>query len=302
MIYHVLHTTTYSYSEPVSLCHNLAHLMPRACPRQATRQSQLLIDPLPAVTAERLDFFGNPMTFFTIQEPHRRLTVTAMHQMQVLPSAVPDPVQTPPWGAVRELLANDRTPEGLDACQFVFDSPYVTADADLADYAAPSFGADRPVLDAVLDLTQRIHEDFRYDPDATSVTTPLSEVLAARRGVCQDFAHLQIGCLRALGLPARYVSGYLLTAPPPGQERLVGADASHAWLSVYCPGIGWVDVDPTNNVVPSDQHVVLAWGRDYDDVSPIKGVILGGGQHAVAVSVDVVPADVGLDRDLEPLG
>jgi transglutaminase-like putative cysteine protease len=291
MIYRVLHTTTYTYREPVSLCHNVAHLTPRACPRQTTRQSQLLIDPPPAVTAERLDFFGNPMTFFTIQEPHRRLTVTAMHQTEVLPSVTLDPLQTPPWEVVRERLENDRTPEGWDACQFVFDSPFVTPSADLADYAAPSFCADRPLLDAVLDLTKRIHADFRYDPAATSVTTPLSEVLAARHGVCQDFAHLQIGCLRALGLPARYVSGYLLTAPPPGQGRLVGADASHAWLSVYCPGVGWVDVDPTNNVVPSDQHVVLAWGRDYDDVSPIKGIILGGGQHVVAVSVDVVPAD-----------
>jgi transglutaminase-like putative cysteine protease len=291
MIYHVLHTTTYTYTEAVSLCHNVARLIPRVCPRQTTHQSQLLIDPLPAVSAERLDFFGNPMTFFTIQEPHRRLTVTAMHQTQVLPPTVPDRVQTPPWGAVREWLANERAPERLDACQFLFSSPYVTVDADLADYAAPSFAGDRPLLDAVLDLTTRIHDDFRYDQAATSVTTPLSEVLAARRGVCQDFAHLQIGCLRALGVPARYVSGYLLTVPPPGQQRLRGADASHAWLSVFCPGIGWIDVDPTNNVLPSDQHVVLAWGRDYDDVSPIKGVILGGGQHAVAVSVDVVPAE-----------
>jgi transglutaminase-like putative cysteine protease len=295
MIYHVLHTTTYTYSEPVSLCHNIAHLTPRVCPRQTTHQSQLLINPLPAVTAERLDFFGNPTTFFTIQEPHRRLTVTTTHQTEVLPTAALDPLRTPPWEAVGALLAKDRTPAGLDASQFVFDSVYITASADLSDYAAPSFQPDRPLLDAVLDLTKRIHDDFRYDPAATNVTTPLSEVLAARHGVCQDFAHLQIGCLRALGLPARYVSGYLLTAPPPGQERLAGADASHAWLSVYCPGLGWVDVDPTNNVMPSDRHVVLAWGRDYDDVSPIKGVILGGGQHAVAVSVDVVPAEI--ERD-----
>src|SRR5262249_39023174 len=155
----------------------------------------------------------------TIQEPHRRLTVTAMHQTQVLPAAALDPAQTPPWETLPDLLKGDHSPEGLDVRQFAFDSPYVTADAALADYATGSFQANRPLLDAVLDLTKRIHEDFRYDPTATNVTTPLSEVLAARRGVCQDFAHFQIGCLRALGLPARYVSGYLLTAPPPGRER-----------------------------------------------------------------------------------
>jgi transglutaminase-like putative cysteine protease len=241
------------------------------------------------VSTERTDFFGNPVTFFTIQEPHHELTVTAHHMVSVSPFALPEPAQTPAWEEVRQVLSSDRGPRSLDVYQFVFDSPYVTTDPELADYAAASFAAGRPLLEAVLDLTRRIHTDFRYDTKATTVATPLSEVFSARRGVCQDFAHLQIGCLRSLGLAARYISGYLLTTPPPGQQRLVGADASHAWLSVYCPGFGWIDVDPTNNQVPSDQHILLAWGRDYDDVSPIKGVILGGGQHTVSVAVDVVP-------------
>jgi transglutaminase-like putative cysteine protease len=289
MIYRVMHTTTYVYSEPVSLCHNLAHLTPRDGPRQVCQHTQLVIQPQPGVSTERSDFFGNPVTFFTIQEPHQELAVTAYHVIAVSPFILPDPAQTPAWEEVRQVLSNERGPRSLEVYQFVFDSPYVTTDPDLADYAATSFPPGRPLLEAVLDLTRRIHGDFRYDTKATTVATPLSEVLAARRGVCQDFAHLQIGCLRSLGLAARYISGYLLTTPPPGQQRLVGADASHAWLSVYCPGFGWIDVDPTNNQIPSDQHILLAWGRDYDDVSPIKGVILGGGQHTVSVAVDVVP-------------
>jgi transglutaminase-like putative cysteine protease len=175
--------------------------------------------------------------------------------------------------------------------QFVFDSPHVAAGGELAEYARESFMPRRPWLAAALDLLARIHRDFLYDPTATNVTTPLASVMAMRRGVCQDFAHLQIGCLRSLGLPARYVSGYLLTTPPPGQPRLAGADASHAWLAAWCPEFGWVDFDPTNNVVPSLAHVTVAWGRDYSDVCPIKGVFVGGGQHSVAVSVNVEPVE-----------
>jgi transglutaminase-like putative cysteine protease len=243
------------------------------------------------VFCSRLDYFGNPASFFTVQEPHRQLTITAVHVIEVIPPAVPDPTATPPWETVRDLLARDRGPAAVEACQFVFDSPYVHASPELTAYAAVSFDPGRPLLQAVLDLTGRIHTEFRYDPRATTLATPLQEVFANRRGVCQDFAHLQIACLRSQGLAARYISGYLCTMAPPGRERLVGADASHAWLSVYCPGHGWIDIDPTNNVIPSDKHVLLAWGRDYDDVSPIKGVILGGGQHTVKVAVDVVPLE-----------
>ena len=293
MIYSVTHTTTYVYSQPVSLCHNLVHLTPRTTYRQTCIVTSLEVAPRPAVESAHVDFFGNTAHFLTIQEPHKCLTLTARHMVEVAPFLPPPPGETPPWEAVRARLARPADAHTLEASEFVFNSGSVHAAGPLADYAAPSFPAGRPLLDAVLDLTRRIHADFRYDPTATTVTTPLADVLASRRGVCQDFAHLQIGCLRSLGLAARYVSGYLLTQPPPGQPRLVGADASHAWPSVWCPGPGWIDVDPTNNQAPSDKHITLAWGRDYDDVSPIKGVILGGGAHDVAVAVDVVPADAG---------
>ena len=234
------------------------------------------------------------MIFFTVQEPHRQLIVRAEHTTEIEPYWGPDPAQTPAWEDVRDQLALARDAEALDAYQYVFDSPYVRVSADLAAYAAPSFWPRRPILEAALDLTARIHSEFRYDPKATTLSTTLAEVLAGRHGVCQDFAHLEIGCLRSLGLAARYVSGYLLTQPPEGTERLIGADASHAWLSSWCPGFGWIDVDPTNNLIPSAEHILLGWGRDYDDVSPIKGVILGGGEHQVRVSVDVVRTEVQL--------
>jgi transglutaminase-like putative cysteine protease len=281
----------YSYSRLVSLCHNLAHLTPRTYLRQQCSQRELQITPSPTITNDLIDYFGNPATFFTVQEPHKKLTVQAVGFAEVLPYTAPDPASTPAWETVRDFLETDRTAESLDAYQYVFDSAYITRSAELAAYAAPSFPAGRPALAAVLDLTHRIHVDFKYDPTATTLTTPVHEVLQIRRGVCQDFAHLQIGCLRSLGLPARYVSGYLLTHPPPGGQRLQGADASHAWVSVYYPGFGWIDADPTNDQVPSDQHIVLAWGRDYDDVSPIKGVNLGGGRHTVSVGVDVMPVE-----------
>jgi transglutaminase-like putative cysteine protease len=186
-------------------------------------------------------------------------------------------------------LPHDRTPASLDAYQFVFESPRIRPSAEFAKYAAPSFQPGRPFVEALLDLTARIYKEFKFDSKATSVRTPAEEVLKKRRGVCQDFAHLQIACLRSLNLPARYVSGYLRTYPPPGRPRLIGADASHAWVSAYCPGLGWMDVDPTNNVVPSYNHIMLAWGRDYGDVSPLRGVIVGGRDHTLKVAVDVEP-------------
>lgn len=291
MIYRVTHNNTYSYSEPVTLCHNVLHLSARDTPVQCCRHNQLLIQPVPSVSSSRTDYFGNPVTFFAVQEPHQKLELTAVNLTEINPQDSPDPKTTPPWEQVRDLLAGPNSPESRDACQFLFDSLYVKRHAELAEYAQPSFSPGRPFLEAVLDLTARLHADFQYDKTATTASTPVLEVLHHRHGVCQDFAHLEIGCLRTLGLAARYVSGYLVTTPPPGKPRLVGADASHAWLSVFCPGFGWIDVDPTNNVVPSGQHIVLAWGRDYDDVSPIKGVILGGGKQEVLVAVDVAPVD-----------
>jgi len=291
MNYRITHTTTYDYSSTVTLCHNLAHLTPRDGPRQRCQETTVSVTPLPAVEDAHIDYYGNPVIFFTVQEPHQRLVVRAEHTTEVEPYWTPDALLTPAWEDVREHLKVDRDAEFLDAYQYVFDSPYIRVSSELAAYGAPSFPPRRPILEGVLDLTARINADFLYDPKATTLSTTLAEVLQGRRGVCQDFAHLEIGCLRSLGLAARYVSGYLLTRPLEGKERLVGADASHAWLAVWCPGLGWVDIDPTNNVIPTEEHITLGWGRDYDDVSPIKGVILGGGSHRVLVSVDVVRSE-----------
>ena len=289
--YRITHTTTYNYSEPVSLCQNIAHLTPRLCPQQHSERSVLSITPDTAVIEERVDYFGNPVSYFTLQEPHRELTVVVTHRVSVHPGPLPVASSTPSWEEVRDHLPKDRSPILLDAYQYVFDSRYAAADTRYAEYAARSFTPGRVIFDAAADLTSRIHADFVYDPRATTLATPVAEVFESRRGVCQDFAHLMLACLRSIGLAGRYVSGYLSTLPPTGQLRLVGADATHAWVSVFCGSAGWVDFDPTNNQVPADRHILLAWGRDYEDVSPLKGVILGGGQHRVRVGVDVVPEE-----------
>jgi transglutaminase-like putative cysteine protease len=193
------------------------------------------------------------------------------------------------WDQVAGLLESRHDPVTLDVRQYCFDSPYVPINAELAEYARPSFEPGRPLFDAALDLTRRIHAEFTFDSTATTVSTPVLDVLHHRRGVCQDFAHLQLACLRSLGLPARYVSGYLLTKPPPGGKKLAGADASHAWVATFLPDFGWLELDPTNGLIPSDQHVTLGWARDYDDLAPVKGVIVGGHKHSLKVSVDVQP-------------
>jgi transglutaminase-like putative cysteine protease len=300
MIYKCTHTTIYDYVEPVSLCHNLFHMTARNAAWQIRRSSELRISPPPSVMTERIDFFGNTATFATIEEPHRELSVTAINVAEIEPIAPPKAEQTPAWETVRDQLRNDRGPEVVAASQFVFDSPYVPVSESLSAYATPSFPPGRPIVEAVLDLTRRIHSEFRYDPTATTIATPIKEVLEQRHGVCQDFAHLQIGCLRSLGLAARYVSGYIVNNPPPGRPRLVGAEASHAWISFFCPGSGWIDLDPTNNQIPHDHHIVLAWGRDYHDVSPIKGVILGGGNHTVEVTVEITPIGPGESSHAPP--
>ena len=281
--YDVVHTTRYTYSESVSVSHHLARLTPRPLPHQELVQQRLLIDPVPAMTRTHLDYFGNAATLFVMDGAHRSLDVRAESRLIVKPRRLPDAGDTPPWDQARD---HDLLP--LEAIDCIFDpNGRAMADQCLA-YAVPSFPRQRPLLEAVLDLTRRIHEDFSFDPEATTVATPLDQVFRLRRGVCQDFARLAIACLRTLQIPARYVSGYLETDPPPGAPKLSGADASHAWLAVYCPGHEWIDVDPTNNLLPSTRHITLAWGRDYGDVSPIAGVILGGGSHSLAVSVDVV--------------
>jgi transglutaminase-like putative cysteine protease len=289
MRYRLRHTTTYAYTYPVSVCHNALRLTPRECHHQRCSFHELLIYPEPMFVRQTTDYFGNMVTFFALDEPHDALTMTANSTVEVTTTDSPEPGATPPWEQVRDVLRHDPKGPVLKAYQYVFDSPYVSVESEMLAYAQPSFPPGRPLFDAVYDLTQRIYTEFKYDQDVTSVETPLREVLHNRHGVCQDFAHLQIACLRSLGLAARYVSGYLVTAPPPDQAPLVGALASHAWVSVYCPGPGWIDVDPTNNLLPSDGHITVAYGRDYGDVSPIKGVFLGGGEHTLEVSVDVTP-------------
>ena len=280
--YEVVHTTEYDYSESVAVSHHLAHLSPRVLPHQRCLHHDLQIEPAPAVMTTHTDYFGNAVTFFAMQGAHKRLTVRARSRVVLQATSVPAPSDTPPWEAVA-----DRTALPLEALEFLFDSALIPASAELATYARAAFPAGRPLLDAVLELTRRIHEEFTFDREATTIATPVADVFRSRRGVCQDFARLEIACLRSLGLPARYVSGYLETVPPPGRSRPLGADASHAWLAVYCPEAGWIHVDPTNNLLPSGTHVTVAWGRDYNDVSPIHGVILGGGNHTLRVNVDV---------------
>jgi transglutaminase-like putative cysteine protease len=288
MKYQVSHVTTYRYSEPVPLGHNEAHLTPRRFERQECLDSRLAVWPAPAILRTWTDYFGNPVIFFALEEEHAKLTVTSTSVVELFESRWPAGQSTPDWETVRAALAAPADAAALAAALFRFDSPYARCHPRLAEYAGQSFTPGRPLLDAALDLTARIHGEFRYDPAATNVHTPILDVFEKRRGVCQDFAHLEIACLRSLGLAARYVSGYLSTDPPAGQERLVGADASHAWASLYCPGMGWLDLDPTNNQMPTLRHVTIAWGRDYGDVCPIKGVFIGGGHHGMSVAVDVV--------------
>jgi transglutaminase-like putative cysteine protease len=287
--YEVSHRTVYRYSIPVALSHHVLHLSPRACDNQVCHRTALAIRPTPTAHSAGHDFFGNPVAFITLQHQHKELVLHAKSVIEVCVTPVPPPAASPAWDRIYPMLATDSSEEALDAIQYAFESPQTRASDEIRAYASASFPPGRPVLAGVLDLTRRINREFSYDATATTVATPVDDVLRSRRGVCQDFAHLELACLRALRLPARYVSGYILTRPPAGKERLVGADASHAWLSVWVPGCGWVDVDPTNDLVVSVEHITLAWGREYSDISPVNGAIFGGGAHSVQVGVDVVP-------------
>ena len=289
MHYLIRHSTIYSYSDPVSLCQNEVHLTPRQTPFQICSGFQLEISPEPVIRRSWNDSFGNQVWYFSLEEPHSELSVTARSRVSVIPCEIPLSNSTPAWESVRDDLAATPNSEWRAASQFRFDSPYVQKLEEVRDYAQSSFPPGRPILDAALELTGRIFRDFEYAPTTTTVSTPTEQVMNDRCGVCQDFAHLQICAFRSLGLAARYVSGYLVTESPPGKPKLVGADASHAWLSFYCPGYGWIDLDPTNNVIPQERHISIGWGRDYSDVSPIKGVLTGGGPQLLTVSVDVAP-------------
>ncbi len=297
MRYRVRHTTTYHYREAVAVSHNLVHLVPSDSPRQRLLRHELTVSPSPAIAHERRDYYGNRTATFTVQQPHKELVVRAVSELDTLAAPTPEAASSPPWEAVRELVAGGACsrPGARCAGEFAYDSPLIQGGVGLADYARASFPPGRPLLAGALELNQRIHADFIYEAGATSVHTPVHEVFAKRRGVCQDFAHLAISCLRACGLAARYVSGYLETMPPEGRERLIGADASHAWFAIYCPDPAhthapWIDLDPTNDCLAGERHISLAVGRDFGDVSPLKGMILGGGaHHEVLVAVDVVP-------------
>ena len=290
MLYSIVHRTAYAYGSDVSHSYHLAHVRPREMARQEVLDFALRIDPEPAFFIERLDYHGNQSAFFTLAAPHRRLAITVQSRVRVRAPAVPETPKTPRWEEVRKNCASDTlTPDSAEG-EFCFNSPHIVRSSVFADYAAPSFPLGAPLLEGVIDFTGRIFRDFKFDPRATTVATPLDEVFKKRRGVCQDFAHLAIACLRSLGLPARYVSGYLETLPPPGKARLIGADASHAWCSVWCPGHGWIDADPTNNVLAGERHITVAWGRDFSDVSPVRGVVVGGGLHSLSVGIDVARA------------
>ena len=288
-MYRIVHRTTYKYKSPVSVGSHVACLTPRSLPHQQLLRSELKIMPSPVMISERLDYFGNRLHFFTLQEPHEELVVEARSEVELLNNPASAEQPSLPWEDAVRLLPQDRSLAGLDAYQFRFESQRIRMRPEFAKYALESFTPGRPMQEALIDLTARIHKDFHFDAKVTNVRTSIEEVFRKRRGVCQDFAHVQIACLRSLHLSARYVSGYLRTYPPPGKERLVGADASHAWVSAYCPGIGWIDLDPTNDVVPTTDHVTLAWGRDYGDVSPLHGMILGGGNNELSVAVDMEP-------------
>ena len=289
MKYRITHKTNYNSHESVSIGHNQAWLELRPVNWQQVDSFNLLIDPEPSVRTRRIDSFHNPVHLFSFNEGYRQLTVTATSVVTVTDIPRPEAQLSVAWEQVASGIKLHATAEDRDACEFEFASPRIFWSPDKRKYALESFLPGRNVSDSLLDLTRRIHTDFAYDSRATTVNTPVDEVFRLRRGVCQDFAHLQIAMLRSLGIPARYVSGYLRTVPKEGQPRLVGADATHAWLSAYCGNGVWLDVDPTNNTICATDHITLAWGRDYSDVPPLTGVFIGGGQHRLIVNVDVLP-------------
>lgn len=292
--YVVVHETRYEYEQPVGLSRQIVHLTPRTTAWQVLHRHALQVTPQPEILAVAEDAFGNPLTSLCIEASHDVLSVRAESWVEVTARVHPEDTATPAWDDVRARLAYQAgrrlTPADLDATRFLFESTRVRNKRELATWASTCFPPGTPLLVGVRRLMNRIHAELTFDPKATTVSTPVMEVFERRRGVCQDFAHLMLSCLRSMGIPSRYVSGYLLTRPPPGRKRLVGADASHAWVSVYCPDHGWVDADPTNNLFPSLEHVTLGWGRDYDDVIPLRGVLLGGGDHELAIEVTVAPA------------
>ncbi|MCA9120862.1 MAG: transglutaminase family protein [Planctomycetales bacterium] len=291
MRYKVSHTTTYDYDAPVAVCQNIVYLTPRSTPYQNCTYHRLTVRPTPTSPHRRTDYFGNTASLFSLSTGHRKLQITANSTVEMIERDLPAMGTPMPWEAVREILPLQRTEEGLADYQFCFPSTRVPNLPELEAYGRLSFTTGRPIIQALRDLTHRINTDFKYDATATNVNTPIAQAFSQKRGVCQDFAHVMIGCLRPLGLAARYVSGYLRTHRAADQPRLVGADASHAWVSLYCGALGWVDADPTNDLLPSAEHITVAWGRDFGDVCPVAGMFVGGGSHRLTVAVDVTPSE-----------
>lgn len=287
MIFEVSHRTLYRYSQPVMQSQHLVHMSPRASANQTTLHHSLIIEPAPASRYDCHDAFGNPVVILDVEVPHKEFV---LHARSVIERSAPgraDLHASAPWDRLDEHIYAAGKGIDLNVAEFRCASRLTPVSIELAEYAAQSFPQGRPVLEAAFDLTRRVFQDFAFDATATDVSTPISQVFKQRRGVCQDFAHLTLACLRSLRVPARYMSGYILTHPPPGQTKLQGTDASHAWISVWAPETGWIDLDPTNGLLVADEHITIAHGRDYNDVSPISGVLLGGGEHRVSVAVDV---------------
>lgn len=288
MHYRVSHTTTYEYESTVTVCQNMARLTPFSNKNQTCLKTFFNIEPAPQAIRTHMDAYGNKVTYFEISRPHQTLTITVVSEVEVKNQSQQELFSTDtPWDTVRDLIRSSKDERTIMVREYCLPSPLVPIIEGVRDYALESFTPGRPLMEATNDLMRRIFTEFKYDPSFTTISTPLQDVLAHRKGVCQDFSHLAIASLRSLGLPARYVSGYIETVPPEGEDKMQGADASHAWFSVYSPTNGWVDFDPTNNLVPDEQHISLAQGRDFADVTPLKGVIYGGGSHELDVAVDV---------------
>lgn len=289
MRFRVKHITRYKYAERVTRCYNLANVIPRNTSRQRCLSNQITLSPLSSITNKRTDYFGNKTYHFEIQTPHTELIISAQSDIEINATLHESNLDLGiSYQDALEYLRNDKQKDAFNAREFILSSPMIACNEALAEYARPSFDLNRSLKSCVRNLTTRIFEEFAYDPQFSTIATPLTEVLKHKKGVCQDFAHLQVGCLRSMGIPAKYVSGYIETLPKAGEQKLIGADATHAWLAAFCPEEGWVEFDPTNDTLAGSQHIVTALGRDYYDVTPVRGVIFGGGESPIlSVSVDV---------------
>jgi transglutaminase-like putative cysteine protease len=290
MKYKLVHKTEYTYAEPVNNYHSLLCLTPRTLPLQICQDFKITIFPEPSQITERVDFYGNTTHYFSLHSPHKTLTVLTTSNVECLTETTGLPLVNSDVTCreARQRFVKDRSLK-ISLLEYILPSPLVKWSPEIMEFAQGCFLDDAPLYECVRDLCRKIYTEFDFVPDFSTIQTPIKDVLAAKKGVCQDFSHLAIACIRSFGFAARYVSGYLETLPPPGKTKLQGSDASHAWISVFIPDYGWCDFDPTNNVVPGERHIVTAWGRDYSDVPPLKGIIFSYGKHALKVQVDVIP-------------